>query len=128
MQKLGRRAAFIASGDLSHRLKRGAPAGYYPRAHLFDEEVVEAIRNCATQRIVEIDQELRGAAGECGYRSMLVAIGATEDLDTNCEVISYEAPFGVGYLVAQLSNSSDEAISGTAADESIPSASANGST
>ena len=127
MQKLGRRAAFIASGDLSHRLKRDAPAGYYPRAHLFDEEVVDAIRNCATQRIVEIDPEMRSAAGECGYRSMLVAIGATESLDANCEVISYEAPFGVGYLVAQLTNSSDEAISGAAADESVPSASADGS-
>lgn len=128
MQRLGRRAAFIASGDLSHRLKRGAPAGYYPQAHLFDAEVVDAVRNCATQRIVEIDQELRSAAGECGYRSMLVAIGATESLDANCEVISYEAPFGVGYLVAQLTNSSDELIGrAAAADESVPSASADGS-
>jgi len=111
IQKLGRRAAFIASGDLSHRLKRDAPAGYYPDAHLFDEEVVDAIRNCATQRIVEIDQELRRAAGECGYRSMLVAIGAIQP-DSNCEVISYEAPFGVGYLVAQLSGSEPPALAG----------------
>src|SRR6185369_17456899 len=87
----------------------------------------DAIRNCATQRIVDIDPELRSAAGECGYRSMLVAIGATESLDANCEVISYEAPFGVGYLVAQLTNSSDEAINGAAANESVPSASADGS-
>ncbi len=104
IQKTGRRAAFIASGDLSHRLKFDAPAGYYPKAHMFDEQVIEAISNCTTQRIVEIDQELRRAAGECGYRSMLVAIGATQELNANCEVISYEAPFGVGYLVAQLSN------------------------
>lgn len=103
IQKLGRRTAFIASGDLSHRLKRDAPAGYYANAHLFDEEVVDAIRACETQRIVGIDQDLRRAAGECGYRSMLVAIGAIEGSGRNCEVISYEAPFGVGYLVAQLS-------------------------
>src|SRR6266487_6052982 len=54
IEKLGRRVAFIASGDLSHRLKRGAPAGYNPDAHLFDEEVVEAIRSCATARIVDL--------------------------------------------------------------------------
>ena len=108
IQKTGRRTAFIASGDLSHRLTPGAPAGYNPNAHLFDEEVVAAIRSCATERIVNIDQELRRAAGECGYRSMLVAIGATEDIDSTCEVISYEAPFGVGYLVAQLSNAASE--------------------
>jgi AmmeMemoRadiSam system protein A/AmmeMemoRadiSam system protein B len=102
IQKSGRRAAFIASGDLSHRLKPEAPAGYYPEAHLFDDEVVDAIRVCQTRRIVDIDQDLRRTAGECGYRSMLVAIGATQELNSSCEVISYEAPFGVGYLVAQL--------------------------
>lgn len=43
-------------------------------------------------------------AGECGYRSMLVALGATQELPEACEVLHYEAPFGVGYLVAQLTN------------------------
>jgi AmmeMemoRadiSam system protein A/AmmeMemoRadiSam system protein B len=102
VDKLGRPIAFIASGDLSHRLKPEAPAGFNPEAHLFDEEVVDAIRSCSTKRIVDIDQELRRTAGECGYRSMLVAIGAGEGLEQSCEVFNYEAPFGVGYLVAQL--------------------------
>lgn len=102
IEKIGRRVAFIASGDLSHRLRRDAPAGYNPDAHLFDEEVLEAIRTCSTSRIVDIDQEMRRMAGECGYRSMLVAIGVAQGAHRNCEVISYEAPFGVGYLVAQL--------------------------
>src|SRR5438552_11471644 len=33
---------------------------------------------------------------------MLIAIGVAQELDSRCEVISYEAPFGVGYMVAQL--------------------------
>ena len=127
IHRIGRRAAFIASGDLSHRLKRDAPAGYYPNAHLFDEQVVDAIRNCATQRIVEIDPELRRAAGECGYRSMLVAIGAIEGSGPNCEVISYEAPFGVGYLVAQLMGSATRPAARASHNGSVPSASADGS-
>ena len=106
IEKVGCCVAFIASGDLSHRLKRGAPAGYNADAHLFDEEVVDAIRSNSTDRIVSIDQELRHLAGECGYRSMLVAIGAAHGPASRCEVISYEAPFGVGYLVAQLSAAS----------------------
>jgi hypothetical protein len=32
------------------------------------------------------------------------AIGACSNLPLSCEVLSYEAPFGVGYLVAQLTN------------------------
>lgn len=101
-----RSVAFIASGDLSHRLKPGAPAGYNPYAHLFDEEVVDAIRCSATTRITNIDQDLRRLAGECGYRSMLVALGVAEDAKPSCEVLSYEAPWGVGYLVAQLVSAS----------------------
>src|SRR5229473_3912149 len=121
IDKVGRRVAFIASGDLSHRLKPGAPAGYNLEAHLFDEEVVEAIRSNSTRRIVTIDQELRRTAGECGYRSMLVAIGVAQELESRCEVISYEAPFGVGYMVAQLLMSEPPASAGaskTQADRS----------
>lgn len=98
----GKPIALIASGDLSHRLMVNAPAGFNEVAHLFDEEVVGAIEDCAPERIVSIDPKLRSLAGECGFRSMLVAIGATGGLARNCEVLSYEAPFGVGYMVAQL--------------------------
>jgi len=102
VDRLGRPVAFVASGDLSHRLKPEAPAGYNPAAHRFDEEVVDAVQENSPDRIIDIDQELRHTAGECGYRSMLVALGVTAGLPRACEVLSYEAPFGVGYLVAQL--------------------------
>jgi AmmeMemoRadiSam system protein A/AmmeMemoRadiSam system protein B len=101
---IGRSVAFVASGDLSHRLKPEAPAGYNPAAYRFDEQVVGALHDNSPNQIVRIDQDLRRMAGECGYRSMLVALGATERLEAACEVLNYEAPFGVGYLVAQLTN------------------------
>src|SRR6185503_19121887 len=104
VDQLGRRVAFIARGDLSHRLKPEAPAGFNPSAHFFDEEVVQALTKNEPERIVEIDHDLRRLAGECGYRSMLVAIGAAAERPSSCDVMSYEAPFGVGYLVAQLTN------------------------
>ena len=61
VDQVGRRVAFIASGDLSHRLKPQAPAGYNPNAHVFDEEVVEALRSNEPQRIVDIDLRLAPA-------------------------------------------------------------------
>ena len=100
----GKQVAFVASGDLSHRLKPRAPAGYNPDAHLFDEAVVQALTNNEPNQIAEIDQELRKMAGECGYRSILTAIGVSRETPYQCEVLSYQAPFGVGYLVAQLIN------------------------
>jgi AmmeMemoRadiSam system protein A/AmmeMemoRadiSam system protein B len=102
VDSVGRSVAFIASGDLSHRLAPHAPAGFNPSAHIFDERVVDALRANDPQGIVEIDYNLRKLAGECGFRSMLVAIGASTGLELSCEVMNYEAPFGVGYLVAQL--------------------------
>ncbi|HLN99763.1 MAG TPA: AmmeMemoRadiSam system protein A [Pyrinomonadaceae bacterium] len=109
-EAIGGPVALVASGDLSHRLKPDAPAGYNPAAHFFDEEVVRAIDENSPDRIIEIDQDLRRTAGECGYRSMLIALGATHELASACEVLNYEAPFGVGYLVAQLTNLKDSAV------------------
>jgi len=104
VDKLGRPVAVVASGDLSHRLKPDAPAGFSPGAHVFDEQVVNSLRHNSPQEIVKIDPDLRRMAGECGYRSMLIAFGAIRGLQHDCEVLHYEAPFGVGYLVAQLTN------------------------
>jgi AmmeMemoRadiSam system protein A/AmmeMemoRadiSam system protein B len=137
IDKLAKPVAFVASGDLSHRLKPDAPAGFNPQAHLFDEEVVDAIYRSNPKRIVEIDQEARRLAGECGYRSILVALGVAEGSEPACEVISYEAPFGVGYLVAQLVFAGSADVRGhqrgspagvlDSSTQSVPSASANGS-
>jgi MEMO1 family protein len=105
IEETQRRTALVASGDLSHRLKPGAPAGFNPEAHLFDEEVVTSLRACEPSRIIHINQNLRKQAGECGYRSMLIAFGAAQETEPSCEVLNYEAPFGVGYMVAQVSGS-----------------------
>lgn len=104
IRDVGRPVALIASGDLSHRLKPEAPAGFNPTAYIFDDEIVDALRANNPERIVQINQKLRELAGECGYRSMLIAVGATSELPPYCEVLNYEAPFGVGYMVAQLTS------------------------
>lgn len=107
IDRSGTRTALVASGDLSHRLKPDAPAGFNPRAHIFDETVVSAIRSNDLLKIELVDDDLRKTAGECGYRSMLVAIGATKELTPRAEMLNYEAPFGVGYMVAQLSHDTE---------------------
>jgi MEMO1 family protein len=96
---VGRRAVLIASGDLSHRLTPDAPAGYDPLGKQFDLAIVNALRNGDSGAIFEIGAGLRARAGECGYRSLVVALGAMPE--ARAEVLSYEAPFGVGYLVAR---------------------------
>ncbi|MEW6211308.1 MAG: AmmeMemoRadiSam system protein B [Acidobacteriota bacterium] len=106
-----RRVALVASGDLSHRLIEDGPYEYEPTAHLFDEQIVAAIKQGDARGITNIDHDLRLRAGECGYRSILVALGSVRENLRDHQVLSYEGPFGVGYLVAVLFDDSKSAAS-----------------
>lgn len=92
--------AVIASGDLSHRLTRSAPAGYNPAGAEFDRMLVDLVRQYDVPGIMNLDPALVDKAGECGLRSVIIALGAMEGMEVSPEILSYEGPFGVGYLVA----------------------------
>jgi len=89
----------IASGDLSHRLPN-AGSNANPFGQEFDEKLIEALKNRKTREVLSFDEELVEEASECGYRSILILLGALSGKKYKTEVLSYEAPFGVGYLVA----------------------------
>lgn len=97
---LGRRVALLASGDLSHCLTRQAPGGYHPQGAEFDRQLAGLLAVPDVQGIMQMDESLIHRAAECGYRSILMMLGALDGLDVKAEVLSYEGPFGVGYLVA----------------------------
>jgi len=98
--ELGRDVLFVASGDLSHRLQPGAPAGYDPRGAEFDAQGVELFRRGDLDGLSRLDADLVRAAGECGLRSF-ITLGAFLGSDAApARVLSYEGPFGVGYAVA----------------------------
>lgn len=98
----GRRAVFVGSGDMSHRLKPGAPAGYSPRGQEFDRLMVSIINDAAWGDLFELDPLMVDDAGECGLRSVMTLAGAVDGYRVESGVLSYEGPFGVGYLVARV--------------------------
>jgi len=97
-----KRVAIIASGDLSHRLIPSAPAGYDPLGKVFDEKLVKAVSSGDNKTILQFEPEFIERAGECGLRSITILMGALDGLKVVPEVLSYEGPFGVGYMVASL--------------------------
>ncbi len=99
-QNSSKRIGVIASGDLSHRLINGAPGGFSKTGQNFDKTIIKDIKEQNTQEILYYDEELVEDAGECGYRSILILLGALDKTNTSAETLSYESPFGVGYLVA----------------------------
>jgi len=102
LDKLPRRYALVASGDLSHRLKEDGPYGFDAAGPEFDQAVFKALQR-DTKKLTSLPIELVEKAGECGYRSLRLALAAKEGAP---EVLSYEGPLGVGYMVADLYHSS----------------------
>lgn len=99
----GRDWGLLASGDLSHRLVPGGSNGYSPSGQVFDDAVVESIKNITTAPVMALTEDEIDAAGECGMRSALVMIGMLEALGMksgDAVVSSYEGPYGVGYCTA----------------------------
>lgn len=97
-ERLGRRIAFVASGDCSHRLTKDAPAGFDPAGAEFDRTLVELLARSDFDGLSRIDSTLIERAGECGLRSFITMGGvATPAI---ARVLAYEGPWGVGYLTA----------------------------
>lgn len=101
-QNAGRRVAVVASGDMSHRLQPGAPAGFHPRAKDFDGAFIECLRAGDYRKLRHLDPDLRDLAAEDAVDSTLVAAAAVNWDAAGHEVLNYEEPFGVGYGVAIL--------------------------
>ena len=98
--QLGRRVAFVASGDMSHRLTRGAAAGYSPRGAELDAAIVAGVGAGNLDGLTGLDPDLVEAGGECGLRSIITLGGFAGDDPVPSRVLSYEGPWGVGYLTA----------------------------
>ena len=94
------KVAIIASGDLSHCLKDDGPYGFHPDGPKFDKDLIESLKKKDIEKILKLG-ELYPGAGECGLRSFCFILGILEESGINYqpEILSYEGPFGVGYLV-----------------------------
>ena len=96
----GKRVAFIASGDLSHKLKSDGPYGFAPEGPVFDKEICKLFAAGDLEGLFTMDDAMCDAAAECGLRSFMIMAGALEGLDVRAELLSHEGTFGVGYGVA----------------------------
>ncbi len=94
------RVAMVASGDMSHRCLPGAPAGFHARGVEFDRCLTSLIEKKQYRAIAEMDPELKSVAAEDALETSMIVTAASSFEAEGGEVLSYEHPFGVGYLVA----------------------------
>jgi AmmeMemoRadiSam system protein A len=96
-----RQAVFVASGDLSHRLKKDGPYGFNPAGPKFDEAICRAFAAGDFDALTHFDARLRDDAGECGLNSFIIMAGALDGREVKPKLLSYEGPWGVGYGIAR---------------------------
>ncbi|MFA6393277.1 MAG: AmmeMemoRadiSam system protein B [Patescibacteria group bacterium] len=95
------RIAVVASGDLSHRLSKESPAGFSAKGKKFDKKVIELLSGLNTEELLKIDSEFVHEACECGLKSAAILLGILDGIKARPELLSYESPFGIGYMVME---------------------------
>ena len=103
-----KKAVFIASGDLSHRLTKDGPYPYTPLGAEFDKELISTLEKGDLKSLFTLDKHLICEAGECGLRSLYILAGAINDNTISSKLLSYEGPFGVGYGIMEFTPSSNK--------------------
>ena len=97
--ELNRRVVYIASGDLSHKLKEDGPYGFVPDGPHYEERIMDVMGRAAFGELLEFDELFLKKVAECGHRSFVMMAGALDRTVVNVSRLSHEGPFGVGYGV-----------------------------
>ncbi|MCR5222859.1 MAG: AmmeMemoRadiSam system protein A [Lachnospiraceae bacterium] len=99
VEATGRKAVFVASGDLSHKLQDYGPYGFAPEGPQYDEKIMDVCRRAAFGEMLDFDEVFCEKAAECGHRSFVIMAGALDAQRVEATVLSHEDVTGVGYGV-----------------------------
>lgn len=102
LQRSAKRIACIASGDLAHCGEKKATHEHYAKTCLpFDYMFLDALQKKRSETLLEFNYVTAEKLGACALPVSLVLRGIIEGMEWQPNVLSYEAPFGVGYTVTE---------------------------
>ncbi|MBO4903106.1 MAG: AmmeMemoRadiSam system protein A [Lachnospiraceae bacterium] len=96
-ESTGRRAVFVASGDLSHKLQKYGPYGFAKEGPEYDKRIMDVCGRAAFSELFDFDESFCEKAAECGHRSFVIMAGALDATAVEATVLSHEDVTGVGY-------------------------------
>lgn len=94
---LGRRVFFVASGDLSHKLRKDGPYGFDPAGPVYDERIMDVMGWGAFDELLDFDENFCNKAAECGHRSFVMMAGALDRTRVRVKKLVHQDVTGVGY-------------------------------
>jgi AmmeMemoRadiSam system protein B len=95
VNSLGRKAVYIASGDLSHCQKADGPYGFNPAGPKYDEQLMKTLSQGSFGDLFLYDANLMEKAQECGHRSFVIMAGVLDRTAIKPVVLSHESTFGL---------------------------------
>jgi aromatic ring-opening dioxygenase LigB subunit len=101
LDECAQRVAVVAIGDLSHSLSSDSPGEFHKDGKIFDDAIARAVAQGSLSNLLAIKKDVVENAHESGYLPLLILYGLLDKRAFASELMSYESPFGVGYLVAQ---------------------------
>lgn len=96
-EALQRRVVFVASGDLSHKLRDDGPYGFSKEGPIYDERIMQIMASAQFEKLFDFSDDFLNRAAECGHRSFLILAGALDGCELETKALSYEGVTGVGY-------------------------------
>jgi AmmeMemoRadiSam system protein A/AmmeMemoRadiSam system protein B len=101
VNNLNRKVVFVASGDLSHKLKEYGPYGFDSDGPIYDEKICNTMKNANFNELLEYEENFLDKAAECGHRSFTIMAGALDSLNVEPIFLSHEDVTGVGYGICK---------------------------
>lgn len=95
------RIALVAVGDLTHHASEASPEGCRPEGMLFDTAVLTSLKKLSLKHALHTAHKYEGEAQTSGMRAFFILLGILEEYHARFNLLSYEAPFGIGYLTAE---------------------------
>ncbi len=97
VRRTGRKAVYIASGDLSHKLQEYGPYGFAPEGPEYDDRIMDVCARGDFGELFDFDESFCERAAECGHRSFVIMAGFLDGLKVKASRLSHEDVTGVGY-------------------------------
>ena len=101
IEKTGRKVVVVASGDLSHTLKKEGPYGYREAGEVYDKQILKILSNANFGELLSFNRDTLREAEECGHRAFSVMAGVLDRLSLKPTLLSYEETTGIGYAALE---------------------------
>ncbi|MEK7122990.1 MAG: hypothetical protein AAB855_03995 [Patescibacteria group bacterium] len=103
LQKSPKKIVVLAAGDGAHCSKKGKKEKYEHICLPFDYMFNDAVQKKSSTALLSTNREEMTTLNACAVEPAVVLRGILDSLSWTANMLSYEAPFGVGYSVIEFS-------------------------